>query len=73
MAEEVDRCGKKADCTVRNVYSVRFNCRLDLRGDVVEFTRDPGEIETIEGIDTKLPRRDICDLLPIAGKHTLRF
>lgn len=73
QAEEVDRCGKTPDCTIRNVYSVRFRCHLDLRGDVVEFTRDPSEIEMIEGIDTRLPRPDICDVLPIAGKHTLRF
>ena len=73
QAVEEDRCGKNPDCTIRNVYSVRFRCRLDLRGDVVEFTRDSNEIEMIDGIDTKLPRRDICDLLPLAGKHTLRF
>ncbi len=73
QAEEVDRCGKDADCHVRSVYSVRFNCRLDLRGDGFEFSRDPSEIEAAEGDDIKLPRRDICDLLPIAGKHTLKF
>jgi hypothetical protein len=73
QAEEVDRCGKDPDCTIRNVYSVRFRCRVDLRGDVVELTRNPSEIEMIEGIDTELPRPDICNALPIAGKHTLRF
>jgi hypothetical protein len=50
-----------------------FRCRVDLRGDVVEFTRDPSEIEMVEGIDTELPQPDICDALPIAGKHTLTF
>ncbi len=73
QAEEEDRCGKDPDCTIRNVYSVRFSCRINLRGDVVEFTRDPSEFEMIEGIVTKLPRPDICDALPIAGKHTLTF
>ena len=73
QAEEVDRCGKQPDCTIRNVYSVRFRCRIDLRGDVVELTRDASEIERVEGIDTALPRPDICDALPIAGKHTLTF
>jgi len=73
QADEVDRCAKKPDCTVRNVYSVWFRCRVDLRGDVVELTRDPSEVEMIEGIDTVLPRPDICDALPIAGKHTLTF
>jgi hypothetical protein len=73
QADEVDRCGKDPDCTIRNVYSVRFRCRVDLRGDVVELTRDLGEIEMTEGIDTALPRPDICDALPIAGKHTLTF
>lgn len=73
QAEEVERCGKKIDCTIRNVYSVRFRCRLDLRGDVVELTRDPDEIQQVEGIDTVLPRPDICDALPLAGKYTLAF
>ena len=73
QAEEVDRCAKMPDCTIRNVYSVRFRCRVDLRGDVVELTRDLSKIEMVEGIDTVLPRPDICDALPIAGKHTLTF
>jgi len=73
QAEEDNYCGQNTDCTIRDVYSVRFNCRLDVRGDVVELSRDPSEIETTDSIDTKLPRPDICDLLPIAGKHTLKF
>jgi hypothetical protein len=73
QAEEVDRCAKQPECTIRNVYSVRFRCRIDLRGDIVELTRSPGEIETVGGIDTELPRPDICDALPVAGNHALTF
>jgi hypothetical protein len=73
QAQELDRCAKDPDCTIRNVNSVRFRWRVDLRGDVVELTRDPSKIEMIEGIDTQLPRPDICDALPTAGKHTLTF
>lgn len=52
---------------------LQFSCRVDVRGDVVELSRAPAEIEAVEGIDIERPRPDICDALPIAGKHRLTF
>lgn len=72
-AAEVDRCAKNLDCTIRNVYSEWFRCNVQLRGDVVEFTHDLRKLEVPDGIDTVPSRPDICNALPIAGKHTLTF
>jgi hypothetical protein len=73
QARNINHCAQDPDCRIRDINRVTFSCRIAVHGDVVELGRDPAKIKTFEFEDNELPRADICDALPIAGKHALKF